>query len=150
MSNISSTIRRNSIAFISLFLAFSSLAYNTWRNEKTEANRNVRAAGIELLLKLGELDKVLFFIQYEPDQSRGSPREGWAYVLTIKDLGELTLAESERATKTLVAAWTANWEKLGPQENVEEEQRALVAAESISASIENTRKTILDTMANLD
>ncbi len=60
-------MRQHSVALISLAIALSSLAYNTWRNEQTEANRNVRAAGIELLLKLGELDRVVFLIHYDRD-----------------------------------------------------------------------------------
>ncbi len=37
-------IRRNTVALISLAIAVSSLSYNTWRNEKTEINRNQRIA----------------------------------------------------------------------------------------------------------
>ncbi len=65
-------MRQHSVALISLVIALSSLAYNTWRNEQTEANRNVRAAGIELLLKLGELDRVVFFSHYDKDEVRGN------------------------------------------------------------------------------
>ena len=65
-------MRQHSVALISLAIALSSLAYNTWRNEQTEANRNVRTAGIELLLKLGELDRVVFFSHYDrPLTARG-------------------------------------------------------------------------------
>ncbi len=44
-----SQVRQHSVALISLAIAQSSLGYNTWRNEQTEANRNARAAGIEQL-----------------------------------------------------------------------------------------------------
>jgi len=83
-------IRQHSVALISLAIALGSLGYNTWRNEKTEANRNIRTAGIELLMKLGELDRVVFFSHYDKDTVRGNPRSGWAYVLTIRDLAALT------------------------------------------------------------
>jgi hypothetical protein len=56
MRPLKGQLRRHSVALVSLFVAFSSLAYNTWRNEKTEMNRNVRTAGVEMLLQLGELD----------------------------------------------------------------------------------------------
>jgi hypothetical protein len=52
---ISEQLRRHSVALISLVVAVSSLAYNTWRNERTEANRKIRVAGLELLLQLGHL-----------------------------------------------------------------------------------------------
>ena len=64
MNTIKSQIARHSVALISLLVALSSLAYNTWRNEQTEDNRNIRTAGIDLLLKLGELDRVVFYSHY--------------------------------------------------------------------------------------
>jgi hypothetical protein len=57
---ITSAIGQRSVVFISLAVALSSLAYNSWRNEKTEDNRNIRTAGVELLLTLGELERVIF------------------------------------------------------------------------------------------
>lgn len=46
-------VRRNLVAIISLVLALLSLSYNTWRNEVTEYNRNIRQAGLEILVTLG-------------------------------------------------------------------------------------------------
>ena len=77
-------LRQHSVALISLVIAVSSLSYNTWRNEQTEANRNVRTAGIAMLLTLGELGQTVLFRHYDMDAVRGNPRAGWAYVLTIK------------------------------------------------------------------
>ena len=42
-------LRSNAVALISLTVALSSLGYNTWRNERTEHNRNIRAAAFEIL-----------------------------------------------------------------------------------------------------
>ena len=39
-SSIVEQLRRNTVALISIVIAVSSLSYNTWRNEKTEYNRN--------------------------------------------------------------------------------------------------------------
>lgn len=39
-------VRSNIVAIISLLLAILGLSYNTWRNEITEHNRNVRQAGV--------------------------------------------------------------------------------------------------------
>ena len=44
-------VRRNLGALISVFIAVSSLSYNTWRNEETEHNRNQRMASFEVLRK---------------------------------------------------------------------------------------------------
>ncbi len=32
----------------------------------------------------------MFFSRYDEGDARGNPREGWAYVLTVKDMAFLT------------------------------------------------------------
>lgn len=141
MNTIKSQIARHSVALISLVVALSSLAYNTWRNEQTEENRNIRTAGIELLLKLGELDRVVFYSHYDQDQDRGSPRSGWAYVLTIRDLGSLMLEPASGSSTELIEIWQQNWSGLGSDD---------LAASSISDSIDRTRTDVLAVLAGLD
>ena len=78
-------IQRNSVALISLFVAVSSLSYNTWRNELSEYNRNQRVSSFEILLKLGELQELVFHNHYDRDaKNKGNPRTGWALVLTVQ------------------------------------------------------------------
>lgn len=134
-------IRQHSVAIISLAVALLSLAYNTWRNEQTEANRNVRAAGIELLIALGELERVAFLSHYDKDQVRGNPRSGWAYVLTIADLATLTDEPAIQSSRDLLAAWQANWEGLGMDD---------AAAIAISKNIDRQRTDMLTVLAALD
>ena len=141
VNTIKSQIARHSVALISLVVALSSLAYNTWRNEQTEENRNIRTAGIELLLKLGELDRVVFYSHYDQDQDRGSPRSGWAYVLTIRDLGSLMLEPASGSSTELIEIWQQNWSGLGSDD---------LAASSISDSIDRTRTDVLAVLAGLD
>lgn len=141
MASIKEQLRRHSVALISLAVALSSLAYNTWRNEQTEANRNVRVAGIELLLKLGELDQVVFFSHWEHDQLRGNPHTGWAYVLTVRDLGQLTNRPATESATALLDVWQANWEGLGEDD---------AAEKRISKAIDLTRSDILSVLAALD
>jgi len=50
--------RRNAVALISLAVAVSSLNDNTWRNESTEDNRNLRVAAYEILLKPVNLSRL--------------------------------------------------------------------------------------------
>jgi len=67
-------LQRNTVALISVVIADSSLSYNTWRNEKTEANRNQRVAAFEILMKLSELQQIVFHHYYDKDtQDRGNP-----------------------------------------------------------------------------
>ncbi len=134
-------MRQHSVALISLAIALSGLAYNTWRNEQTEANSNVRAAGIELLLKLGELDRVVFFSHYDKDEIRGNPRLGWAYVLTIRDLVALTSEPAVSSSADLLRVWDENWSGLGKND---------ASADLISAGIDQLRNDVLSVMAALD
>ncbi len=141
MTSFSEQVRRNSVALISLAVALSSLAYNTWRNEQTEYNRNIRVAGVELLLKLGELEKVVFFAHYDSDSQAGNPRAGWAHALTIRDLGALTPEPARNSAVSLVEIWQQNWSGLGKSED---------AATNISDSIDRTRSEVLEVLAELD
>ena len=136
-----SQFQQHSVALISLAIALSSLAYNTWRNEQTEANRNVRTAGIELLLKLGELDRVVFFSHYDKDEIRGNPHLGWAYVLTIRDLVALTSEPAVSSSADLLRAWDENWSGLGKND---------ASADLISAGIDRLRNDMLSVLAALD
>ena len=141
MKTLINQLRQHSVALISLVIALSSLGYNTWRNEQTEANRNVRAAGIELLLKLGELDQVVFFSHYEQDTERGNLRSGWAYVLTIKDLGALMNEPAANSSIDLFNAWNTRSSELSSNGN---------SHEIISASIEQLRSHTHIVLAELD
>ena len=143
MPSLKEQLRRHSVALISLSVALTSLAYNTWRNEQTEANRNVRSAGIEYLLKLGDLEQVVFFVAYDTDSNRSSPREGWAYMITIRDLASLSGESAVAATDKLFSVWQDNWSLLEGQEKQS-------AAGNISDAADEARRTMLDILANLD
>ena len=101
-------LRDNLVALTSLVVAFSALGYNTWRNERTERNRNVRVAGIELLGEIGSLQQIIFYAHYAAGDARGDPRMGWADVLTIKDLAAMMPPEVEREAVALGEVWEAN------------------------------------------
>ena len=113
MNTIREQLRSNTVALISLAVALGSLAYNTWRNERTEHNRNVRTATFELLGKLAELERVTYLAQYDRDVAGGSPRVGWTYVLVIRDLAEVVPAPVPARAAELQQAWRDNWEGLG-------------------------------------
>ena len=140
MKSLIVQLRRHSVAIISLLVAVSGMSYNTWRNEQTEANRNVRAAGFELLVKLGELERVVFFGHYDRDLQMGNPRSGWAYALTIRDLGKLLPDRANASTAKLVQLWQANWSGLGTSD---------ASAKAISDAIDECRSDALQALAAL-
>jgi hypothetical protein len=110
-------VRRNAVALISLAVALSALSYNTWRNEKSETNRNHRQAAFEILSKLNQLQQVVFHRRYDKDETdKGNPRLGWTIVLTIADLSELLEEPMPEKAQMLRATWGSNWEDLGDEQ----------------------------------
>lgn len=106
-------LRRNAVALISLVIALTSLGYNTWRNEHSEFNRNQRQASFQLLVKLGELQELVFLNHYDCNRSlRGTARSGWVILQTIEDL---TLVLEDMPTdnvKALREVWQGSWAAL--------------------------------------
>jgi len=113
MSTFRQQLRNNAVALISLVVALGSLGYNTWRNERTEHNRNIRTATFELLGKLAELERVVYLAQYDRDTHGGSPRTGWTYVLVIRDLAAVVPPPVPAQAAELQRIWGENWEGLG-------------------------------------
>ena len=118
VGTIRDQLRRNAVALISVAVALSSLAYNTWRNERTEGNRNVRAAAFEILTRLAELERITFLAQYDRDVAGGNPRTGWTYALSIRDLSELMPPPVHAQAAVLLKVWGRDWDGLGQDDEV--------------------------------
>ncbi|MFV9615816.1 MAG: hypothetical protein ACNYZG_07665 [Gammaproteobacteria bacterium] len=135
-------LRRNAVALVSIIIAVSSLSYNTWRNEKTEENRNQRLAAFEVLLKLNELQQVIFHSHYDKDSSdKGNPRTGWTYVLTVRDLSRILHPPLPEAADELLEVWGKNWQGL-------DEKQANV--DLITGEIDNIRSETLRLLESLE
>lgn len=138
---IKQQLHRNMVALISLAVALTGLTYNTWRNEQTEDNRNMRAAGFEILLTLSELQQIVFFSHYDRDAERGSPRAGWTRVILLDSLAELMPAEVSLDIDELRAIWAQNWDGLGGKSEAEQQ---------ISSAINSVRQETLKALAALE
>ena len=135
-------LKRNTVALISLIIAVSSLSYNTWRNEKTEENRNQRFASFEVLLKLNELQQVIFHSHYDKDSSdKGNPRTGWAHVLTVRDLSRVLHPPLPTSADELLAVWGKNWDGLDEKQ---------VNVDLIMSEIDNIRSETLLLLESLE
>lgn len=135
-------LRRNAVALISLVVALSSLGYNTWRNEQTEDNRNQHFAAFEILLKLGELQQVVFHGHYDRDSSdKGNPRTGWSYVLTVRDLSQVMGQPMTDVADELLATWSTHWQELGNSQD---------GADSVIAGIDRAREQTLELLRSLE
>ena len=121
-------LRRNRVALISLFVAIISLSYNTWRNEASEDNRTQRLVSIEILLKLADLQQVVWHNHYDGDvEDKGNLRTGWAIVLTIKDIATILDDPMPESAEKLLAIWGENHTELG--DNTEAKDAVIMAIE---------------------
>lgn len=141
MDGLIAQLRRNQIALVSIIIACSSFAYGAWRNEVTEGNRNLRAAGFEIIREIANLERVVFFAHYDRDQNLGNPRRGWAYVLMLSDLGQLQTEQVQQRVANLKEVWQSNWSALGEREE---------AVTAISKAIDELRVATKASLAELD
>jgi len=141
MATIRQQLRDNAVALVSLLVALSALGYNTWRNEQTEANRNVRAAGFEMIRELGSLQQVVFYSHFAAGDERGDSRMGWADVLTIGDLARVMPEDVAGSADRLRETWQRDFAALGADE---------VAHVRIDGAIDDLRARTLETLRRLD
>lgn len=141
MRSVREQLRNNTVALISLAVAIGSLAYNTWRNERTEHNRNLRAAAFEVLMRAADLERVTFLAQYDHDRNGGSPRTGWTDVLAIQELSALVPGAVPLRAADLQRVWRENWEGLGKQDET--------AVNHIDDAIGRLREASLATLRSL-
>src|SRR5579872_1337474 len=127
-------IKNNLIAILSLFIAITALYYNTWRNEQTEKNRNIRTAAFEVLKELGDLQIVINYAHYQPTNPYGNPFYGWAHIAMINDLSQLLPQPIHNNSQTLTQMWNQNWMKIKTDDG---------AIDAISNEIDHTRESVL-------
>jgi hypothetical protein len=141
IKNIGEQMRGHAIALVSLLLALTSVSYGTWRDERTEHNRNVRAATFELLSKLADLERIVFLAHYDRDRANGNPRIGWTDVIVIHDLASVAPAPLESKAAQLTDVWRNNWEHLDSDDET--------SVEHIEDAVEDLRLATLATLRSL-
>jgi hypothetical protein len=141
MATVREQLRSNAVALTSLLIALTSLGYNTWRNERTEHNRNIRAAAFEILTKLAEFERVVFLAHYDRDKSSGNPRVGWTYVIVIDDLAAVVAGTVGPRAHDLRTIWAQNWEHLEDDDDT--------AVDRIDDGITKLRTAALETLHSL-
>ncbi|MDJ0907466.1 MAG: hypothetical protein QNI96_15730 [Woeseiaceae bacterium] len=140
--NVKEQLRRNTVALISLVVAITSLGYNTWRNEASEANRTQRLVALEVLLKLGELQQVTWHHHYDKDfENKGNLRTGWTLVLVIRDICQILDEPLPDSAMKLYDTWNANYRNL---------ESSTEAKDAVLVAINDVRKDTLDLLIMLD
>jgi hypothetical protein len=132
--------RANIVAITSVIVALTGMAYNTYRNEKTEINHNVRAAAFETLKNLGEAQIVVEYAHFRKDRVLGDPRRGWGRMTLIHDLAQVLPAPGPEEADALLAAWRDNVDAL------ENDAEAMI---KITDEIQRLRLTTIGILNNL-
>jgi hypothetical protein len=157
MSTIRRQIHDNAVALISLFIAVSSLAYNTWRNETTEEQRNIRHASFLVLERLGELQQAVdyrhYYLPYRDNdvlESR-SRLEGFGSAAMIHDLMSLMPRPAPSAGKQLHALWLGRFDDLGALDGQSRHTADAAAAEQeLTSAIRESRSAVLRVLERLE
>ncbi|MGE5624610.1 MAG: hypothetical protein ACM3ZT_03585 [Bacillota bacterium] len=124
--SFSSQIHNNIVALISLTTAIAAFSYAYMRDERSEANRNVRAASFQLLMEVEQLRLVVDYAHYQGDKEKGNPILGWPHVLLIRDLSKLVNPDTAAAADKLFDAWSRDWDSMAEkQASVDEITSAL-------------------------
>ena len=157
MSTIGKQIHNNAVALISLFIAVSSLAYNTWRNETTEEQRNVRHASFRVLENLGGLQQVVdmryYYLPFETGQEREAESRirGFGNVAMVNDLMMLMPGPAPAAGAALNSQWNKHFSAL---DDIDAEGKhtpeASQAERLLTRSIRDARQAVLDVLKKLD
>ena len=157
MNTIRQQIHNNAVALISICIAISTLAYNTWRNETTEEQRNIRHAAFRVLEDLGELQEVVdsrhYYLAF--NQEIGSEGElrlrGFGSVAMIRDLMMLMPAPGPSAGESLYGIWLDRFADLDQLDSDRRHTSAATRAESeLSEAIKQTRNAVLGVISELD
>ena len=139
---IKEQIRRNAVALISLVIAITSLGYNTWRNEASESNRTQRLVALEVLLKLGDLQQLVWHHHYDKDyENKGNLRTGWTLVIVTRDISQILGNSLPESTVELHSVWNENFNDLATSTEAKNE---------IIDAIEGVRADTLELLRQLD
>lgn len=141
MSTLLQQVNKNLIAIISLVVALSALGYNTYRNELTEENRNVRFAGFSMLMELAELQQLVDYAHYDKDVVKGNPISGWGHLLYVRDMSYLVSADVMAETEALIQVWGDEWQTVRDDES---------SNQRVTAGINALRERVRYTMDSLD
>jgi hypothetical protein len=142
MTTIRQQLRNNAVALISLSVAIVALGYNTWRNETTEEQRNVRHAAFRVLESLGELQEIVdaryYYLPFEPGAAD-------------RDLTGLMPPPADASGAALHALWLEEFSQLHRlDESGRHSDGARQAERGLTEALDGTRQAVLAVLARLD
>ncbi len=157
MQTILQQIRGNSVALISLMTAVIALSYNTWRNETTESQRNIRQASFQVLESLGDLQEVAdyryYYFPFEGGQSgEGELRlRGYGSVTMVRDLMNLMPPPAPVASDKLFRLWNEHVNALTELDRAgHHTEKAKTAEKELATAIKQARAAVIHVLKKLD
>lgn len=157
MNTISRQIHNNAVALISLVIAVTALAYNTWRNETTEEQRNVRHACFRVLESLGELQQVVdtryYYLPFEENSGREGELRigGFGSAALIRDLTMLMPEPAPASGEALYALWLERFDQLDDLDQAGQHTKPAGDAErDLTEAISEVRRAVLDVLHRLE
>jgi len=157
MKTLQEQLRSNSVALISLAVAFIALGYNSWRNETSESQRNVREASFRVLESLGELQEVAdhryYYFPFENNEGReGELRlRGFGRVTMVRDLMNLMPEPAPAASDELFQLWNKHFNALAElDKDGSHTAAAKVAEKELAVGIREAREAVIEILVMLD
>ncbi|MBY6205244.1 hypothetical protein [Halomonas denitrificans] len=130
--SVRASLRRNTVALISLVLAITSLGYAAWRGETSEVQRNHREAAFRILVEVGELREAVltrsFFVGRVEDPSTTAVPDpatwimGWGKVMMIRDLSTVLPEPLPDRGRQLFESWQSAAGRLHAQDRETRQQ----------------------------
>lgn len=155
--SIRKQIHNNAVALISIFIAVSSLAYNTWRNETTEGQRNIRHAAFRVLEELGEVQQVVdsrfYYLAFGNEiAAEGELRiRGFGSVAMIRDLMSLMPSPGPQAGTELHQLWLHHFSALDQLNAGGRHSQAATEAEGkLTKAVSQARVAVLEVLRSLE
>jgi hypothetical protein len=155
--SIRKQIHNNAVALISIFIAVSALGYNTWRNETTEEQRNIRHAAFRVLEDLGDVQEVVdsrfYYLAFGSEiAAEGELRiRGFGSVAMIRDLMSLMPAPGPDAGRELHELWLNHFSSLDQLDVSGQHSEAAKEAErELTQAVRHARVAVLEVLRNLE
>jgi hypothetical protein len=140
MHMIIKKFKNDFFSIVTLAAIVTAFIVTTWRAEISEKNQNLRMAGFEILKNLGQLQIVVNYAYYQPDNVGGNPYLGWGYIALVSDLSQLMPHPVLETIQKLVIVWGDEANNLKTRKE---------AVEQISLQIDNSRKAVLKSIHSL-
>jgi hypothetical protein len=140
MSSFKQQVKDNLVAIISLVVAVAALSHDTWRNDLTEKNRNLRQAAFMTLSQLSDLQLVINYMHYQPENPMGNLFIAWGHIAQIGDLAKLLPEPVPSKINGLIEVWKKDYQEIGKKEE---------ATEEISQQIDTSRQAVFDVIYKL-